>query len=216
MRHAVLLGVAVALVGCTKATPSALVQGRHPWTIPHVLRIAEMSDPDRLNPYLSTMGVTDDLSSLVYSYLVITDDRARLRGDLASSVPTAADGGISSDGRTYVYHLRRGISWQDGVPFTARDVVASWRAVMDPHNNTFEREGYDRVASIEAAGPTTVVVHLRRRYPPFVSHFFAQEDGKPVLPAHILAHGDFNAGDLSSHPVGTGKRRLRRWDAQRR
>ena len=131
-----------------------------------------MCDPDRLNPYLSEMGVSYDLSSLVYSYLVIADNRGRLIGDLASTVPSLANGGISRDGRTYVYRLRQNVLWQDGVPFTARDVVASWEAVMNPRNNTFEREGYDRVASIEAAGPTTVMVRLRKRYPPFISRFF--------------------------------------------
>ncbi len=213
MRHAVLIAFACAtLVGCTRAAPSVPTAGRHPWTIPHVLRIAEISEPDHLNPYLSEMGVTSDLSSLVYSYLVIADRRGRLIGDLASSVPSLANGGISRDGRTYVYHLRRNIIWQDGVPFTVRDVVASWQAVMNPHNNAVEREGYDRVVSIEAAGRRTVAVHLRERYPPFVSRFFAQEDGKPVLPAHILTNErDFNTGQLSTRPVGTGPFQFFSW-----
>ncbi|MGA8383995.1 MAG: ABC transporter substrate-binding protein, partial [Candidatus Cybelea sp.] len=206
MRHSVAIALAcVTLVGCTKTGPSVLVGGRHPWTIPHVLRIAEMSDPDRLNPYLSEMGVSYDLSSLVYSYLVIADNRGRLIGDLASTVPSLANGGISRDGRTYVYRLRQNVLWQDGVPFTARDVVASWEAVMNPRNNTFEREGYDRVASIEAAGPTTVMVRLRKRYPPFISRFFTplQEGAKPVLPAHVLEREhNFNTGELAYHPVG--------------
>lgn len=212
MRHAVLIAFACAiLAGCSRVPPSGRVEGRHPWTIPHVLRIAEMSDPDHLNPYLSEMGVTDDLASLVYSFLVTADSKGRLIGDLAGDVPALANGGISRDGRTYVYHLRKKVLWQDGVPFTGDDVIASWRAVMNPRNNTFEREGYDRVESVEAVGPTTVVVHLRERYPPFVSHFFAQEGGKPVLPAHILAVGDFNSGELSTHPLGTGPFRFVSW-----
>ena len=215
MRHSVAIALAcVTLVGCTKTGPSVLVGGRHPWTIPHVLRIAEMSDPDRLNPYLSEMGVSYDLSSLVYSYLVIADNRGRLIGDLASTVPSLANGGISRDGRTYVYRLRQNVLWQDGVPFTARDVVASWEAVMNPRNNTFEREGYDRVASIEAASPTTVMVRLRKRYPPFISRFFTplQEGAKPVLPAHVLEREhNFNTGELADHPVGTGPFRFISW-----
>jgi peptide/nickel transport system substrate-binding protein len=78
---------------------------------------------------------------------------------------------------------------------------------MDPRNDTFEREGYDRVASIDAPDTATVVVHLRERYPPFVSRFFAplQEGGKPILPAHILQRErDFNNGDLAARPIGTG------------
>jgi peptide/nickel transport system substrate-binding protein len=208
MRYAVFIALAcAALAGCTKTAPPPASGLRHSWTVAHVLRIADISDPDHLNPYLSEMDITYDLSSLIYSYLVVADDRGRLVGDLAAAVPSLANGGISRDGRTYVYRLRRNVVWQDGAPFTARDVVASWRAVMDPSHDTFEREGYDRVVSVEAADPHTVVVHLRERYPPFVSRFFAplQEGGKPVLAAHVLAReSDFNTGELSTHPIGTG------------
>jgi peptide/nickel transport system substrate-binding protein len=201
------------LIGCSRSA-SVTVGGRHAWTIPHVLRIADLSDPDHLNPYLSEMDVTYDVTSLVYSYLVVADDRGRLIGDLATSVPSLANGGISRDGRTYIYHLRRNVVWHDGVAFSARDVVASWQAVMDPHNDTFEHEGYDRVASISTPDSQTVVVHLRERYPPFVSRFFAplQEGGKPILPAHVLSQGGFNTGRLSSRPVGTGPFRFVSWE----
>ena len=212
MRHAVLIGFACAtLAACAKTAPSTLVGGRHSWTIPHVLRIAEMAEPHNLNPY--SPDAESDLGPLVYSYLVIDDNRGRLVGDLASAVPSLANGGISRDGRTYVYHLRRNVIWHDGVRFSARDVIESFRAVMNPHSDAFGREAYDRVASIEAAGPTTVVVHLRERYPPFVARFFTslQDDEKPVLPAHILAHTDFNGETLSSRPIGTGPFRLVSW-----
>ena len=214
MRCAAFIALLLALLtGCTRTASTGLA-GRHPWTVPHVLRIADLSDPDHLNPYLSEMDVTYDVASLIYSYLVIADDRGRLIGDLATDVPSLANGGISRDGRTVVYHLRHGVLWHDGVAFTSKDVVASWRAVMDPKNNTFEREGYNRVASIAAPDPYTVVVHLRDRYPPFVSRFFAplQEGGKPILPAHVLAsESSFNTGTLSVHPVGTGPFRFVSW-----
>ncbi len=203
--------VCATLVGCAKTPLSVSAGTRHPWTIPHVLRIAEMSDPDHLNPYLSAMAVTADLSSFVYSYLIVADSHGRLVADLASEVPSLANGGISRDGRTYVYHLRRNVIWHDGVPFTGGDVVASWKAVMNPRNNAFEREAYEPVTSIVAKGPTTIVVRLRKRYPPFVSRFFTDEGSKPILPAHVLARSDFNTGELSTHPIGTGPFRFVSW-----
>jgi peptide/nickel transport system substrate-binding protein len=192
-----------------------LVDGRHSWTQAHVLRVADISDPDRLNPYLSTMDMVYNLTSLMYSYLVIADNTGRLIGDLAVSVPTLANGGISPDGRTYTYHLHRNVRWHDGVAFTSHDVVRSWQAVVDPRNNTLHREGYDRVSSIDAPDAYTVVVHLKHRYPPFVTQFFAplQEGGKPILPAHILdKERDFNTGALNALPVGTGPFQFVRWD----
>jgi peptide/nickel transport system substrate-binding protein len=212
MRHPVLIAFACAtLLGCVRMSSAPAIEGRHPWTIPHVLRIAEMNEPHNLNPY--SPDAESDLGALIYSYLVIDDSQGRLVGDLASAVPSLANGGISRDGRTYVYHLRRNVVWQDGVPFTARDVVESFRAVMNPHSDAFGRQAFDRVVSIEATGPATVVVHLRERYAPFVARFFTslQDDEKPVLPAHILAHTDFTAGALSSRPIGTGPFRLVTW-----
>jgi peptide/nickel transport system substrate-binding protein len=203
----------VVLAGCTSRTAVA-TPGRLAWTQPHVLRIGIPSDPDRLNPYLSEMDVSYDVASLVYSYLIVSDATGHLTGDLASAVPTQSNGGISHDGRTYVYRLRHGVLWHDGAPFTSADVVASWHAVMNPRNDTFEREGYDRVTSVSARGPYEVVVRLDRRYPPFVSRFFAplQEGGKPVLPAHLLAqNGDFDESVLSARPVGTGPFRFVSW-----
>jgi peptide/nickel transport system substrate-binding protein len=204
---------ATALAGCVRVAPTT-TRGEHAWTIPHVLRIADISDPDHLNPYLSEMDLVYDLSSLIYSYLVIADDRGRLIGDLATEVPSLENGGISGDGLTYTYHLRRGVFWHDGVPFTSKDVVASWHAVVNPHNDTLFREGYDRVASIGTPDDHTIVVHLRQRYPPFVTQFFAplQEGGKPILPAHVIDRDrDFNRSSLDQNPIGTGPFRFVSW-----
>jgi peptide/nickel transport system substrate-binding protein len=195
------------VAACTRAPGSNEPGGRHSWTQPHVLRIAMPSDPDSLNPYRSELDVSYGLASLVYSYLIVADDRNRLVGDLATQVPTLSNGGISRDGRTYTYHLRRGVRWHDGAAFTARDVVASWRAIVDPKRPVLDREGFDRIESVGAPDPYTVVVRLRSPYPPFVTHFFAplQEGAKPVLPAHVLAiDRDFNDGALEKHPMGTG------------
>ncbi|HVS45454.1 MAG TPA: peptide ABC transporter substrate-binding protein [Verrucomicrobiae bacterium] len=215
LRRFAVLCLAALAAGCTRVAGPAPASGRHAGTVPHVLRIADISDPDHLNPYLSTMDLVYDLSSLTYSYLVVADGSGRLIGDLASEVPSLRNGGISRDGRTYTYHLRRGVLWHDGYPFGARDVLASWHAVLDPRNDTLHREGYDVVSSIQTPDDATVVVHLRKRYPPFVTQFFAplQEGGKPILPAHVLVRqSDFNTGSLNAHPVGTGPFKFVRWD----
>lgn len=209
-----LVAFAVCITGCSRATQTA-TGDRHPWTIPHVLRIVDLSQPDRLNPYLSQMDISYMFSSLVYSYLVVADDRGQLVGDLALQAPTIKNGGISRDGRTVTYHLRRGVRWHDGKPFTSADVVASWKAVVDPKNLTLYRDGYDRVDSISTPDAYTAVAHLKERYPPFVTQFFAplQEGAKPILPAHVLdRETNFNQGKLSNTAIGTGPFKFVKWE----
>jgi peptide/nickel transport system substrate-binding protein len=214
-----LLACVVFLAACARTgSENAIVDGRHVWSVPHVLRFADIQDPDHLNPYLSTMDVTYDLSSMIYSYLIVADDRGRLIGDLATAVPTLRNGGISKDGTTYRYHLHRGVKWHDGAPFTSADVKFSWQAVVNPRNNTLHREGYDQVASIDTPDRYTVVVHLKRRYPPFVTKFFTplQEGGKGLLPRHLLAKYDsINQVPFNSAPVGTGPFKFVKWDRGR-
>ncbi len=192
--------------------------GRHAWTVPHVLRLADISDPDNLNEYLSTMDLVYFTSSLMYSYMVVADDRGGLQGDLATQVPTLRNGGISGDGKTYVYHLRRGVRWQDGAALTSADVKFSWQAVVNPNNNTLHREGYTEIASIETPDRYTAIVHLKRRYPPFVSKFFTslQEGGKPILPAHLLSgYASINQVPFNASPIGSGPFKFVRWDRGR-
>ncbi|HEV2261146.1 MAG TPA: peptide ABC transporter substrate-binding protein [Candidatus Rubrimentiphilum sp.] len=202
------LACALTLVQCSRS-------GSRMATVPHVLRFADVSDPDRLNPYMSTMDLVYDLSSMIYSYLILADDKGNLTGDLATEVPTLANRGISSDGKTYIYHLRRGVVWHDGAPLTAQDVRFSWQAVVNPNNNTLHREGYDEVASIDTPDRDTVVVHLKRRYPPFVTRFFTplQEGGKGILPAHLLAHyASINTVPFNAAPIGSGPFQFVRWE----
>ncbi len=204
----------VALAACTpSAAPSS--GGRHPWTQPHVLRLADVADPDSLNPLLSTMDLSYDLSSLMFSYLIVADRSGTMIGDLATDVPSLANRGISADGRTYTYRLRRGVLWHDGVPLTSRDVAFSWRAIMSPRNDVLHREGYEEVQSIATPDDHTVVVRLRRRYPPFVTQFFTtlQEGAKPVVPEHLLAkERSIDEAPYNAHPIGSGPFRFVRWD----
>jgi peptide/nickel transport system substrate-binding protein len=91
--------------------------------------------------------------------------------------------------------------------------------VVNPNNNTLHREGYTEIASIDTPDKYTVVVHLKRRYPPFVSKFFTplQEGGKPILPAHILAkYASINQVPFNSAPIGSGPFRFVKWERGRR
>ena len=80
------------------------------------------------------------------AWLLRWDEHNQLYPELATAVPSRANGGVSSDGRTITYHLRKGVMWSDGAPFTADDVVFSTAAVNNPANNEGGR--WDMIAKV--------------------------------------------------------------------
>jgi len=186
---AVALGMVVIVVsGCSKAGSPGGAGGRHPWTQAGVLRVAVTQEPKSLNPLLATTTTDVFVDRLMFEPLLTADPHGNPLPMLATRVPTTANGGISRDGLTITYDLRRDAKWSDGVPVSANDVKWSWQALVNPNDNVISRHGYDVVASIDTPNRHTVVVHLKRRFAPFVNTFFAESDQPyAVAPAHLLA-----------------------------
>jgi peptide/nickel transport system substrate-binding protein len=205
-----------AVVACTRVRPDAVTgvaTVRHAWTIPNTLRVVSGNVPRTLNPILATQTVESALARLTTDILVSADPHGALVPRLAREVPTRANGGISADGLTITYHLRAGVLWQDGVPFTSRDVKFSYDAIMNPNNDVISRHGYDVVWRVETPDPLTVVFRLRERFAPFVSVVFGESDSPyAILPAHVLAkYKSLNDVPYNSAPMGTGPFKFVRW-----
>jgi peptide/nickel transport system substrate-binding protein len=203
---AVLLG---AGVGCN---PSEATTGDDAFgqSRPGVLRMAGDQQPDNLNPLIGTQTIDTDLALLWSSYLFLWNDRDQFVPELATTVPSLENGGVSKNGLIVTYHLRRGVRWQDGAPFTAADVVYSWRQVMNPRNDTGSRQGYDLISRIDTPDNFTLVVHLKQKYAPFVATFFSMSGTTyGILPEHLLGKlRDVNNASFNQLPVGTGPFRV--------
>ncbi|HEY4440828.1 MAG TPA: peptide ABC transporter substrate-binding protein [Candidatus Elarobacter sp.] len=210
---ATLLSIAIALLTSCAPAAQSTAGGRHPWTIPGVLRFATLGDPDTLNPLLGESQTDIDLSMFWAGYLFNWNDKNEFVPELATAVPTLANGGIAKDGRTITYHLRRGVKWQDGAPFDGDDVVWTWHAVMNPANNIQTRIGYDEITAIDQPDKYTLVVHLKRPYAPFVATFFTMSGTTyAVLPKHLLArYPNINQVPFNTKPIGTGPFIVQEW-----
>lgn len=171
-------------------------------------------DIDSLNPILEQNQVESFLDGLIFSKLVTIDNHGNEVPDLAAVVPTLQNGGISKNGLTITYHLRHGVTWQDGARFTSRDVKFSWQALMNPRNNVPARRGYDEIASIDTPDPYTVVLHMKSVFPPMIDTFFGESDSPyEIIPAHLLAsYANLNQVPFNAQPVGTGPFRFARWE----
>src|SRR5579872_315024 len=207
----------IVSAGCTKVGTSTGLgtAGHNSWTIPGHLRIAGVSEPDNMNPLLGEQQIEVDLSMFWAGYLFNWDDKNEFVPELATEVPTLQNGGISKDGLSITYHLRKGVLWQDGAPFSADDVIFTWQAVNNPRNNVQTRSGYDTntITTIEKKDPYTIVVHLRKPYGPFVSTFFTMSSTPYcILPKHLLGqYPDINQAPYNLKPVGTGPFIVQQW-----
>jgi peptide/nickel transport system substrate-binding protein len=198
-----LLSIAFAFAACTKVSNGAAGGGRHSWTLPGHLRVAVQSDLKNLNPLLNSNTTDVFVDRLMFEPLVTADAKGNPLPMLAVQVPTSQNGGISRDGLTIAYHLRKDARWTDGVPVTSADVKWSWQAIMNPNNNVVSRHGYDYIAGIDTPNPQTAVVHLKRKFSPFVDTFFAESD-QPymVAPAHVLSqYPNVNQIPFNSKPT---------------
>jgi peptide/nickel transport system substrate-binding protein len=177
------------------------------------LRIALPINPMQLNPILPQNTIENFLDGLIFDVLVTQDAQHHQIPDLAAVVPTVRNGGISKDGRTIVYRLRHGVTWHDGAPFTSKDVKFTWQAVMNPANNVLTRHGYDDISSIDTPDDYTVVMHLKRMFPPAIDTIFGESDTiYRILPAHLLQkYANLNQVPFDAAPIGTGPYKFARW-----
>ena len=219
---ALILAAAIlaTLTGCSKVstqTGAPALNGSNPHTIPGVLRWAGVAEPDTMDPVIGNQQIEVDLSMFWGGYLFNWSDQNEFVPELATVVPTTQNGGISSDGLSITYHLRKGVKWQDGAPFTADDVIFTYDAVMNNANFVGSRVGYDRITSIDKKDDYTIVVHLKQRYAPFIAAFFTMSGTPyPILPKHILAkYPDINKVDFNRIPIGTGPFRVVEYDKGR-
>src|SRR6186997_2977598 len=83
-------------------------------------------DPRSLDPALSTDVPTGRAVGYVFDGLTRFDPNAKVEPGLAERWD------ISPDGLTYTFHLRRGVTFHDGSPFSAHSVQASWQRALDP------------------------------------------------------------------------------------
>ena len=120
----------------------------------------------------------------------------------------ATDWSVAPDGRAITLHLRRGVKWHDGVPFTSADVRYSvlevWKKVHPRARVTFAP-----VVDVETPDDHTAILRLDRPAPVILNSLgFAEA---PILPRHIYEGTDVRTNPANQKPVGTGAFRFVQW-----
>jgi peptide/nickel transport system substrate-binding protein len=143
--------------------------------------LALLTDPDSLNPYLSTASEANDIHEQVFPRLTYEHP------DFASRPPKftpylAESWEFSDDRKKLTFHLRKDAFWSDGVPITAKDVRYSWVTAKNKEVAWANTSIKDHIHEVEVVDDKTVVLHYSEVYP---YQEMDATDG-PILPEHVF------------------------------
>jgi len=177
-----------------------------------VLRVGLVQQPNSLDPLHAVQFYENYLAEATSSALVVLDDSGNPSPDLAREVPTLANGGISRDGKTIIYHLRPNLRWQDGVRLTSRDVAYTFARMMDPKTAFPEATVYSAIASLATPDAATVVLHLRSPWADATSQLFVGGQDGSIVPEHVLRGvTDLTTSTFEAKPLGSGPYTVESW-----
>jgi peptide/nickel transport system substrate-binding protein len=121
---------------------------------------------------------------------------------LAPSLATSWD--VSKDGKTYTFHLRKGVKFHDGTKFDSSAVKTSFeREIKLKGGPSYMLE---TVKSIETPDPNTVVIKLSKPDAAFLADQASMYGPKVISPTALRKHASSDDAQkwLTNHAVGTG------------
>ncbi|HEX9118764.1 MAG TPA: ABC transporter substrate-binding protein, partial [Anaerolineae bacterium] len=152
-----LLGLSMLLAACGGGGSAPTNTLKRGGSITEVIS----QEPDALLPYLQGLTFSSLVQNALWAPLWYGDNGipAQLHPGLAKEVPSASNGGISADAKTYTIHLKSGLKWSDGSPLTADDVAFTINTFA---NADYGANGFPTTEGIKATATdaTTVTVTL--------------------------------------------------------
>ena len=207
LRDRAVIGIlALVLVGLTGAVVAPSLAPAGPGTSPgsslpasHPYVEGIVGSAVSVSPFSAQTVAERQISTLLFRGLVRLGPDDTLIGDLADRWA------VDAIGAAWTFHLRPGLTWQDGEPLTSADVVFTVAALSDP---TYLGPGATswREVTATAVDPQTVTLTLASPLGGFL-----QAATQPIAPAHLLsdvAPADLPADQFGRHPVGSGYFRL--------
>ena len=160
-----------------------------------------VSEWTTLNPLLVAQDTDTEAVDLVFDRLVTVDAKGRFIPELLESWT------VLKGGREVLLKLRPGLTWQDGSPIEAEDLVFTWKTLRLPQVRRVGDTvpGVVSLDSLEAEGPLTLRIRLQRPRGSLLADLFAFI---PV-PRHLYKVGaNPGAAAINFAPVGSGPYRV--------
>jgi peptide/nickel transport system substrate-binding protein len=161
-----------------------------------------------LNPHFAVGTKDQDGSRIFYEPLASWDPDGTLTPTLAAEIPSVQNGGVSKDGKSVTWRLKKGVAWHDGKPFTADDCLFTWEFAADPATASVSIGTYKDV-KVEKVDSHTIRVVFQKPTP-FWADPFCGVRGM-VIPKHLFdAFKGAKSREAPNNlkPVGTGPYRF--------
>jgi peptide/nickel transport system substrate-binding protein len=161
-----------------------------------------------LNPHFAVGTKDQEGSRIFYEPLGAWDAEGNLVPVLAAEVPSLQNGGLSRDGTTVTWRLKKDVQWHDGRPFTADDVVFNWEYAADPATAAVTSGSYKEI-KVEKVDSHTVRVRFSKPTPYWADAFVATVG--MIIPKHLFEGyrgAKSREAPTNLKPVGTGPYRF--------
>jgi peptide/nickel transport system substrate-binding protein len=169
------------------------------------LKVLWWQSPTLLNPHFAVGTKDQDGSRIFYEPLAAFDPDGNLVPILAAEIPSVPNGGLSKDGRSVTWRLKKNVAWHDGRPFTADDVVFNWEYASDPATAATTIGSYKDIERIDKVDSHTVKIAFKKPLP-FWAEAFCSSRGM-IIPKHLFeAYRGAKSREAPTNlkPVGTG------------
>jgi peptide/nickel transport system substrate-binding protein len=168
------------------------------------LKLLWWQGPTLLNPHFASGTKDQEGSRIFYEPLAAWDHDGNMVPILAAEVPSLTNGGVSKDGKTIIWKLKKNVLWHDGKPFTADDVVFTAAYSADPASSTYTTGSYKDV-KVSKVDSYTVKVEYQKASPFWADPLVSA--GGMIIPKHLFeAYKGAASRDAPTNlkPVGTG------------
>jgi len=158
-------------------------------------------EPEHLNAELGTQTVLSHVFEFFGEGLAQTNDKGAWIPRLATEIPSTANGGVSADGKTITWKLRKNVKWHDGNDFTCADLQFTLQVIRTPNNGALDTSAFADLDALDCPDPNTAVLKFKNFYGAWIRLFngvgviFPKNAGKPE---------EMKTWAYNRKPVGTG------------
>jgi len=196
-----ILFISIVFAGCSTSGNNSTDSADTGPSYGDIIVSGSASDAINLIPVLASDYTSRTIiCDKVYNGLIKLDKNLRIAGDLAESWD------VSNDGLVLTFHLRKNVKWHDGHPFTADDVLYTYKVTVDPKTPTVDSSDFLKIKIAEVIDPYTFRVTYKEPFAPALTSW-----GAHIMPKHLLEGRDITKSPLSRNPVGTGPFKFKEW-----